>query len=80
MLLQKTSMMHSGSSLFSTTEGIPLRNSDILKSLNLGALENYDDKTTYAKMWEGAESDLERILTGSELISGTILVKDKAPA
>jgi len=32
--------------------GIPLRNSDILKSMNLGALENVEDKEKYAKLWE----------------------------
>jgi uncharacterized protein with ParB-like and HNH nuclease domain len=38
--------------------GVPLRNSDILKSLNLGALEKDSDKTKYAKLWEEAESEL----------------------
>lgn len=58
--------------------GIPLRNSDILKSLNLGAVDNEDDKIAYAKMWEAAESDLgddfDRFLGHVR----TILVKEKA--
>jgi len=58
--------------------GVPLRNSDILKSLNLGALEREADKTRYAKLWEEAESELgenfDRFLTYLR----TILVKDKA--
>lgn len=58
--------------------GIPLRNSDILKSMNLGALDNPDDKVKYAKMWEEAEGELgddfDRFLNHVR----TILVKDKA--
>jgi uncharacterized protein with ParB-like and HNH nuclease domain len=58
--------------------GVPLRNSDILKSLNLGAVEKEVDKTRYAKLWEEAESELgedfDRFLTYLR----TILVKDKA--
>jgi hypothetical protein len=58
--------------------GIPLRNSDILKSLNLGALENDMDKEIYATMWETAESELgddfDRFLGHIR----TILVKEKA--
>jgi hypothetical protein len=58
--------------------GIPLRNSDILKSLNLGALENDDDKKNYAKMWEGAESDLGEDFDRFLNYIRTILVKEKA--
>ena len=58
--------------------GIPLRNSDILKSQNLGALESNVDKTRYARMWEEAEGELgdeyDRFLGHVR----TILVKDKA--
>ena len=38
--------------------GISLRNSDILKSMNLGALELETDKIKYAKLWEEAEGEL----------------------
>jgi uncharacterized protein with ParB-like and HNH nuclease domain len=58
--------------------GVPLRNSDILKSLNLGALANESDKTRYAKLWEEAEGELgddfDRFLNHIR----TILLKDKA--
>jgi len=58
--------------------GTPLRNSDILKSMNLGALESQEDKIKYAKMWEEAESELgddfDRFLNHVR----TILLKDKA--
>jgi uncharacterized protein with ParB-like and HNH nuclease domain len=57
--------------------GVPLRNSDILKSLNLGASSPLDDKGKYAKMWEEAESELgddfERFLNHVR----TVLLKDK---
>ena len=58
--------------------GIPLRNSDILKSTNLGALDNEVDKIKYAKIWEQAEGELgddfDRFLNHIR----TILVKEKA--
>lgn len=58
--------------------GMPLRNSDILKATNLGALTNTADKERYAKLWEEAEGDLgddfDRFLNHIR----TILVKDKA--
>ena len=58
--------------------GIPLRNSDILKSMNLGAVDKPEEKTKYAKMWEEAEGELgddfDRFLNHVR----TILVKDKA--
>lgn len=58
--------------------GIPLNNSDILKSTNLGALNTEAEKITYAKMWEEAEGELgeddfNRFLSHVR----TILVKDK---
>lgn len=58
--------------------GIPLRNSDILKSMNLGTLDNEVDKIKYAKIWEQAEGELgddfDRFLNHIR----TILVKEKA--
>jgi len=57
--------------------GIPLRNSDILKSMNLGALTTQTEKVRYARMWEEAESELgddfDRFLNHVR----TVLVKDK---
>ena len=58
--------------------GVPLRNSDILKSLNLGKLDSEKDKLKYAQLWEDAESslgdDFDRFLNYIR----TLLVKDKA--
>jgi len=58
--------------------GIPLRNSDILKAVNLGALDAQTDKIKCAKMWEEAENELgddfDRFLQHIR----TILLKDKA--
>lgn len=58
--------------------GIPLRNSDILKSINLGELENEREKQRYAKMWEEAEGELgddfDRFLNHVR----SILLKEKA--
>jgi uncharacterized protein with ParB-like and HNH nuclease domain len=58
--------------------GVPLRNSDILKSLNLGELATDSDKTKYATLWEDAESslgdDFDRFLNYIR----TLLVKEKA--
>jgi len=58
--------------------GVPLRNSDILKSQNLGALNNDKEKAKYAKLWEEAEGELgddfDRFLNHLR----TILLKDKA--
>jgi len=58
--------------------GVPLRNSDILKSLNLGALELDSDKIKYAKLWEEAEGELgeefDRFLNHVR----TVLVKEKS--
>jgi len=58
--------------------GIPLRNSDILKSMNLGALEQDKEKIKYAKMWEEAESELGDDFDRFLNYIRTILVKDKA--
>lgn len=58
--------------------GVPLRNSDILKSLNLGELETEKEKVKYAQLWEEAESalgdDFDRFLNHVR----TLLVKEKA--
>ena len=58
--------------------GVPLRNSDILKSINLGALDTEEDKKKYAKLWEDAEKELgedfDRFLSHIR----TLLVKEKA--
>jgi len=58
--------------------GVPLRNSDILKSQNLGAVDDENDKKKYAKLWEEAEGELgddfDRFLNHIR----TILLKDKA--
>ncbi len=58
--------------------GMPLRNSDILKSINLGALQTDQEKKKYATLWESAESELgenfDRFLSHVR----TILVKEKA--
>jgi len=58
--------------------GVPLRNSDILKSLNLGELQTEAEKAKYAKLWEDAENemgdDFDRFLNHLR----TILVKERA--
>ena len=58
--------------------GVPLRNSDILKSMNLGELATDKEKLRYAKLWEEAENEMgdefDRFLSHLR----TILVKDKA--
>lgn len=58
--------------------GVPLRNSDILKSINLGELELDSDKIKYAKLWEEAEGELgedfDRFLNHVR----TVLVQEKA--
>ncbi len=57
--------------------GVPLRNSDILKTVNIGALENETDKIYYAKLWEDAEGELgdefDRFLNHIR----TVLVKER---
>lgn len=58
--------------------GIPLRNSDILKSMNLGALDNPEEKIKYAKLWEEAEGELGDDFDRFLNYVRTILVKDKA--
>lgn len=58
--------------------GVPLRNSDILKSLNLGALEKDKEKTQYATLWEEAEGELGEDFDRFLNYLRTILVKEKA--
>ena len=58
--------------------GVPLRNSDILKSINLGELANENDKRKYAKLWEDAESELGEDFDRFLNYIRTILVKEKA--
>ena len=58
--------------------GVPLRNSDILKSTNLGALEKEAEKEKYSKMWEEAENSLGDEFDRFLSYLRTILVKDKA--
>ncbi len=58
--------------------GIPLRNSDILKSHNLGELKNRKDEFKYAKFWEEAESELGEDFDRFLNYIRTILVKEKA--
>ena len=58
--------------------GIPLRNSDILKSINLGALDSETEKIKYARMWEEAEGDLGEEFDRFLAHLRTILVKEKA--
>ena len=57
--------------------GVPLRNSDILKTINIGALEKEEDKLYYAKLWEDAEGELndefDRFLNHIR----TVLVKER---
>ncbi len=58
--------------------GLPLRNSDILKSINLGSVESEVEKRKFARMWEEAESELGEDFDRFLAYLRTILVKDKA--
>jgi uncharacterized protein with ParB-like and HNH nuclease domain len=58
--------------------GLPLRNSDILKSVNLGALQDEANKQKYARMWEEAESMLGEEFDRFLAYLRTILLKNKA--
>lgn len=58
--------------------GVPLRNSDILKSQNLGALQTEDEKKKYAKLWEDSEGELGDDFDRFLNYIRTILVKEKA--
>jgi len=57
--------------------GVPLRNSDILKSINIGALDNEADKTYYARLWEDAEGELNDEFNRFLNHIRTILVKER---
>ncbi|MHA1270700.1 MAG: DUF262 domain-containing protein [Candidatus Helarchaeota archaeon] len=60
--------------------GIPLRNSDIIKSINIGEIKKEDEKTKYGKKWEKIgdsfkdEDEFDRFLS----FIRTIIVKEKA--
>ena len=59
--------------------GIKLTNTDILKSINIGAMTDDNDRELYAKKWESVEGDVgdfDRFLS----FIRTILVKEKARA
>ncbi len=58
--------------------GVPLRNSDILKSQNLGALQTAADKERYAKLWEETEGELGDDFDRFLNYIRTILVKEKS--
>ncbi|HIP33735.1 MAG TPA: DUF262 domain-containing protein [Bacteroidia bacterium] len=58
--------------------GVPLRNSDILKSINLGALEIESEKIKYAKLWEEAEGELAEDFDRFLNHLRAVLVKEKA--
>lgn len=60
--------------------GIPLTNADILKSENIGVLENEAEKTKYAKLWEEIEEKHNNQFDRFLQFIRTILVKDKARA
>jgi uncharacterized protein with ParB-like and HNH nuclease domain len=80
MIYVSTENMEDAFRLFTilNNRGIPLRNSDTLKSVNLGALESQSDKIKYAKMWEQAEGELGEEFDRFLAHIRTILVKDKA--
>lgn len=58
--------------------GLPLRNSDILKSWNLGELNSVEDKKRYGEFWESMESYFEDEVDRFLSYIRTILVKEKA--
>ncbi len=58
--------------------GVPLRNSDILKSENLRALNNREEEIEYRKLWEQAEGELDEEFDRFLNYIRTILVKEKA--
>ncbi len=58
--------------------GIPLRNSDILKSINLGEISSENEKKKYAKLWEEAEGDLGDDFDRFLNYVRSILLKEKA--
>jgi len=59
--------------------GIPLQNSDILKSINIGAIENPSDQEKYGRIWENIENSFDEDEFNRFLsFIRTILVKEKA--
>lgn len=58
--------------------GVPLRNSDILKAMNLGAIASEQDKKKYAMLWEATEGELAEDFDRFLSYIRTILVKEKA--
>lgn len=80
MIYVSTENMEDAFRLFTilNDRGIPLRNSDILKSINLGALATASDKLKYAQMWEKAEGELRDGFDRFLNYIRTILVKEKA--
>ena len=59
--------------------GIPLSNTDILKSINIGAVDgDKDNKELYAKRWELIEGDMGGDFDRFLSFIRTILVKEKA--
>lgn len=58
--------------------GIPLRNSDILKSMNLGEIKDVEKHKLYAREWEEWESYLDDEFDRFLGYIRTILKKDKA--
>jgi len=60
--------------------GLPLSNTDILKSINIGAMGNDEDMELYAKEWESIEGDLGGDFDRFLSFIRTIIVKEKARA
>lgn len=60
--------------------GVPLANSDILKSINIGEIADDKQKDIYAKKWEQIESDHNKDFDRFLSIIRTMLVKEKARA
>jgi len=58
--------------------GIPLTNADILKSVNIGEIENEKERDNYAIKWEQIEGDFGDDFDRFLSFIRTILVKEKA--
>jgi uncharacterized protein with ParB-like and HNH nuclease domain len=59
--------------------GIPLTNANILKAINIGAIEGDEEKERYAEIWESIENELGEESFGRFLsFIRTILLKEKA--
>jgi uncharacterized protein with ParB-like and HNH nuclease domain len=57
--------------------GIPLTNADILKSINIGALDE-DDRVKYSNIWENIENSFGESFDRFLSFIRTIIVKEKA--